>query len=379
MVPAGATLNLNGLNLYVNDAEISGTIIGGSVTGIPKGGPLTIDTPAPGKLSTAGELDDWTFFDRGGDTVTVTLDPGSGTAGGPVTPDLGWAKVELLDPTGKVLASASSTTAGAILKLTNIALPADGTYTIAVKAAAGHTSSVGNYVVAAYDVTPLVQPLNVNQVITGDLTTPYSTDQWTFSASANTQVKFLLKAESATGLNFSLTGPNGFTGFTNITGSSALVTLPTSGTYTLTAQGTGGATGNFAFEVAQTSQTTLTLGTPYSGTFAGSGQPQLFAVNVPAAAPLSIQLTDPTTKRSRRALRPARHTADATVLRRGGRRLGRVAEPAHPQRRRRHVVHPGLRRVGGRRQHLHPRRECHAAAGDRRDAGAVRDELGGDA
>ena len=125
----------------------------------------------------------------------------------------GGPRSQLLDPTGKVLASATSTTAGAILKLTNVALPADGTYTIAVQAAAGHTSSVGNYVVAAYDVTPLVQPLNVNQVITGDLTTPYSTDQWTFSASANTQVKFLLQAESATGLNFSLTGPNGFTGF----------------------------------------------------------------------------------------------------------------------------------------------------------------------
>ena len=40
VVPAGATLNLNGLNLYVNDAEISGTIIGGSVTGISEGGPL---------------------------------------------------------------------------------------------------------------------------------------------------------------------------------------------------------------------------------------------------------------------------------------------------------------------------------------------------
>ena len=137
--------------------------------------------------------------------------------------------------------------------------------------------------VAAYDVTPNVQSLNVNQTTTGTVATPYSTDQWTFSAAANTQVQFNLLAESASGLTFSLTGPNGFTGFANLTGSSALVTLPTSGTYTLTAQGTGGATGNFAFEMAQTTQTPLTLGTPFSGTFAGSGQPQLFAVNVPAA------------------------------------------------------------------------------------------------
>ncbi len=295
VVPAGTTLDLNGLNLYVVDAQISGTIVGGSVTGIAEGGPLTIDTPTPGKITTVGELDDWTFFDRGGDTITVTVDPGSGATGGPVAPHLQWAQVQLLDPSGKVLASAIGTTAGAILKLPGIALPADGTYTVAVQAAAGHTSSVGNYVVAAYDVTTLVQPLDVNQTTTGDLPTPYSTDQWTFSASANTQVKFLLQAEAGTGLDFSLTGPNGFTGFSKITGSSALVTLPTSGTYILTALGTGGATGSFAFEVAQTSQTALALGTPFSGTFAGSGQPLLFAVVVPTAAPLSIQLTDPTT------------------------------------------------------------------------------------
>ena len=97
--------------------------------------PIAIDSPTPGKLSVAGELDDWTFFDRGGNTVTVTLDPGSGTAGGPIAPYLQWAQVQLLDPSGNVLATASSTSAGAILTLTNVALPADGTYTIAVKAA----------------------------------------------------------------------------------------------------------------------------------------------------------------------------------------------------------------------------------------------------
>jgi len=262
-----------------------------SVSPAPTPTPIAIDSPTPGKLSVAGELNDWTFFDRGGNTVTVTLDPGSGTAGGPIAPHLQWAQVQLLDPSGNVLASTSSTSAGKIVTLTNVALPADGTYTIAVRAASSHASSVGNYVVAGYDVTPHVQSLNVNQISTGNVPTPYSTDLWTFSAAANTQVKFLLLAESAGGLNFSLTGPNGFTGFTNITGSSTLVTLPTSGTYTLTAQGTGG---KFAFEVAQTNQTLLSLGTPFSGTFAGSGQPQLFAVNVPEPTPLSLQLTDPT-------------------------------------------------------------------------------------
>ena len=295
VVPSGCTLNLNGLNLYVRDAQITGTVTGGSITQIPNSGALAVDSPTPGHLSTAGELDDWTFFDRGGNNVTVALDPGSGAAGGPISPQLQWAQVQLLDPSGNVLATTSSITAGAILTLNNITLPTDGNYTIAVKAATSHVSSTGNYVVAAYDVTADVQSLNVNQTTTGTITTPYSVDEWTFAASANTQVQFDLLAESASGLSFSLTGPNGFTGFSNITGSSSLLTLPSSGTYTLTAQGTGGTIGNFAFEMAQTTVTPLTLGSPYSGTFAGSGAPQLFTVNLSSAAPMILDLKDPTT------------------------------------------------------------------------------------
>ena len=47
--------------------------------------------------------------------------------------------------------------------------------------------------------------------------------------------------------------------------------------------------------MTQTAQTPLALDTPFSGTFAGSGQPQLFVVNVPSAAPMVLQLTDSAT------------------------------------------------------------------------------------
>ena len=179
------------------------------------------------------------------------------------------------------------------MTLNDVTLPADGTYTIAVNAATSHVASTGNYVVAAYDVTANVQSLNVNQTIAGTVTTPYSIDVWNFSAAANTQVQFDLLAESASGLAFTLTGPNGYSGFTNLTGSSMLVTLPTAGTYTLTAQGTGGAVGDFSFQMAQTTQTPLSLDTPYDGTFAGSGQPQLFVVSLPSASPMILSLNDP--------------------------------------------------------------------------------------
>jgi YD repeat-containing protein len=295
VIPSGSTLNLNGMNLYVRDLQNSGTVTGGSITQIPNSGALALDSPTPGDLSTAGELDHWTFYDLGGDSLTVVLDPGSGAAGGPISPQLEWAQVQLLNSSGQVLATATDSTAGAVLILSNVTLPASATYTIAVSAATGHASSVGNYVVSAYDVTANVQTLNLNQMTTGSVGTAYATDHWTFSASASTQVQFDLLAESASGLNFSLSGPNGFSGFSGITGSSSLVTLPTSGTYTLTVQGTGGSTGNFSFDMVQTAETSLVLDTPFSGTFAGSGQPLLFVVNVPSTAPMILRLADAAT------------------------------------------------------------------------------------
>ena len=56
----------------------------------------------------------------------------------------------------------------------------------------------------------------------------------------------------------------------------------------------GGQTGSYAFRLVQTSQTDLALDTPYLGTLAGSGQAQLFRVNVPAGKFLHVTLNDST-------------------------------------------------------------------------------------
>ena len=293
IVPVGSTLDLNGLHLYVRDAQIAGTVTGGTITQIPDSGALSLGDPTPGKIAVAGELDDWTFYGRAGMAVTVVVDPGSGVAGGPVAPNLQWVQVQLLDPSGQiVLATTSNTVAGALAKLADVTLPADGTYTIAIKAPSSHVSSTGNYVVTAYDVTPSVDPLTINQVTTGTLNGPYATHQWTFAAAANTQVQFDLLAQSASGLSFSLTGPSGYTAFTGLTGDSSLITLPTSGTYTLTVQGTGNAVGSFAFKVAQTGLIALTTGVPYQAPLVGSGQAQLYSVTLTAPGTLDVSLTD---------------------------------------------------------------------------------------
>ena len=290
-VPSGSTLNLGGLHLYVRNAQIAGTVIG-AITQIPNAGALTVNSPTPGHISTAGELDSWTFFDTAGQSISVLLDPGSNTAGGPLSPALNWAQISLLDPSNHVVASATSSTAGGVISLSNVTLPADGTYTITVKAASSQSASTGNYILSAYNVTPNIQSLDLNQSVAGKLATPFGLDQWNFAAAGGTQVQFNLAAGSSPGLVYTLNGPNGFVGFTNATGSSALVDLPTSGVYTLSAQGSNGASGSYGFQITQTSVTQLPLSTPLSGTLVASGQAQLFAIPVTATNPMTIVLND---------------------------------------------------------------------------------------
>ena len=66
IIPAGATLDLNGLNLYARQVQQSGAVVGGSITQLADSGPLAFGVPTPGTISVAGELDKWTFYQRAG-------------------------------------------------------------------------------------------------------------------------------------------------------------------------------------------------------------------------------------------------------------------------------------------------------------------------
>ena len=188
-MPAGSTLDRNGLHLYTCVTQIAGTIVGGTVTQIPYSGPLTLATLTPGSISVAGELDEWTFFGRGGRRVTVAVNPGSGGSVPAARRTRPTPEVQIVDAAGAVLATASGSTSGQILNLSSIALPADGTYRVQVRAAPGHTSATGDYMVSVWDANRrklLLQCLN--QQVTGLIENPFSVDQWTFSATANQQV-----------------------------------------------------------------------------------------------------------------------------------------------------------------------------------------------
>jgi RHS repeat-associated protein len=317
VVPAGATLDLNGLNLYTRTAQIDGTIVGGTLHQVPDSGPLALNTPTAGTIDPEGDLDEWSFFERAGRSLTVLVDPGSGAASGPVSPGLAWVQMQLLDPNGNVLDTADNTTtgSGAVVTLNGVLLPTDGTYEIQVQAPAGYTSATGNYVVTALDATPNEFPLNLDQTVTGGIASTATVDHWNFSAVAGQQVQFHL-VNAAPGILFRLTGPGGCIGFDGLHGDSPLVNLPSSGSYVLTAYGSGGQTGSYAFSLTQTSQTDLILDTPYNGTLTGSGQAIVFRVDVPAGKYLRVTLVDSTSTDSNElylkfGLPPTRASYDA--------------------------------------------------------------------
>jgi YD repeat-containing protein len=291
IVQPGATLDLNGLHAYARYAQVNGQVIHGTVNPLPDGGPLVFDSTVPGTISPVGEVDDWTFFGRAGQGVSVTLATGSGGSPAPLSPTLNYGQVTILDPSGNVVTSTSNTQTGADADLLGVTLPVDGTYHVHVQAPATQAASLGNYVLGLFDATVHPAPVNFDEQVNGQLGTPYNVDHWTFGATAKQQVSFNLVG-AAPGEEFDLTGPGGAIVFSGLTAGSGPVTLPATGIYTLTAHVVSGQGGAYAFRLEQISQVTLNLGTPYQGTLAGSGQAQLFVVNVPAAQQLLVTLAD---------------------------------------------------------------------------------------
>ena len=293
VVPSGTTLDLHGLHLYARQTNISGTIVGGSVNTLPPGGALAAQyATAPGYLSSPTQVDTWTFYGQAGQTETVVVDTGSSGSLSPMVPTVGFAQVQLLDPNGNVVASGTNTQQGADVTLAGITLAQNGTYKIEVQVPSADSGSTGNYLVTEWDANTHANALDLGETENGDLNSPYASDQWSFSAPANESVQFNLTASSSSAIEFSLTGPNGYTAFTNQTGSSGAINLPTAGTYTLTAHLASDQPGSYAFNMAVSSVTALTPGTPFQGTLAGDGQEQLFTVTLASPAALSIVLSD---------------------------------------------------------------------------------------
>lgn len=290
VVPDGTELDLNGLNLYARRTRIEGAVTNGTVRQLAEAHPLTLNDPEEGAISLAGELDAWTFFGRGGDRVKVVVETGPPTVGPPA---IARALVLLRDASGNLLSSRSGEIANAAVVLNEVSLPADGHYTVQVRAPIGHTASTGNYRVAAWEVTPEIRSLVLNQTHQGLIENPHSVDHWTFTGVAGQSVDFDVLNTSGPGVAFHLSGPVSWVGFAGVTTGSAPVTLAFTGTYTLSAYGTG-ETGNVAYSMrmADTQQFDLTLGVPHTGALTGDGQALLFRLDLDQSGPLELDLVN---------------------------------------------------------------------------------------
>ena len=260
----------------------------GTISQIADSGPIVLSTPTSGALNVAGELDEWTFFGRAGQNYTIAVETGSGNV---LAPQLSYAELRLIDPSSNLVARASNNVARQTVALMDIALPVDGNYRIQVRAPANQPAATGNYVITIWEVTPDIAPLSLNQTMNGRIETPYSVDRWTFSAVSGQQIRFDFINASAPGIIFTLRGPNGWVGFSNLVNDSSLINLSESGNYTLTAQGTGGAYEMaYAFAVIETTQTDLDLGIAFTGQFIGNEQAQLFRITLSNSTPMRITL-----------------------------------------------------------------------------------------
>lgn len=294
VVPFNATLDLNGLNLYARTTQIAGTVTNGTILTLPDGGALGRDNITPGRIAASGEIDDWTIFGRAGDALTITLSTGTNGVAPPITPALNFATLTLLDPSGAVVATATTSAAGADVTLNAVNLPADGLYHIKVQAPDSQRTSTGNYVLAAWNASVSTTPLELGRTVAGNINTPFRADRWTFSASAGQVIKFQLVSAETSAIQFDLAGPNGFTAFTNASASSSDIVLPTTGAYTLTVHTSQRQTGAYAFRIDQTTVAPLALNTPLQVNAAGGAQSHLFQVNVPLTQQLLIALADGT-------------------------------------------------------------------------------------
>ena len=297
IISGSMTLDLNGLNLYTRSLESAGTVVNGTITLLPDGGPIEFALPTSGRISTAGQLDNWTFFGRAGQIVSGILNPGSNpssSAPAPVNPTLGTARFTLLAPDGSSLGAAQSVGLNAPATLSNIVLPADGTYTLRVQAPLNDPNRTGHYKLALYNVTADERPLLLNRPTSGAIETPFSSDRWTLSLSAGQQVQFDLLSADVNGLQFTLEGPNGYVAFNDLTNDSTLITIPPGnrGNYVLTVKGSSDQTGRYSFLVRDTSVTPLTLGVPFAGELPGSGSPRWFKATLPVTGQLLVTLDD---------------------------------------------------------------------------------------
>jgi YD repeat-containing protein len=294
IIPDGATLDLNGLKVYARATLVgmNASVINGTINSVESGGQLTFAQPISGQILSPREVDEWTYYGRAGRSLTVFVNPGALQQPAPLPPALRLVKLDVVGPDDSVLASIDNVTTGidTPISLLGFNLPKDGTYRLRVGASPTLPEATGKYILSAYDSTFETFDLLPGRQVVGAIDSPYSQDHWTFSAVADSQVQFDLVNRSNPNVVLTLTGPDGFVGFTDLGTDSGLVNLPSTGQYTLFARGLEDAIGTYAFKLIQTTQQALPLATPTPGTLAGDGAAVTYKLTAPGETPLLVSL-----------------------------------------------------------------------------------------
>lgn len=210
------------------------------------GGPLAFGTTAVGKISTGGEADEWTFTGSAGQSIALL------TRSSSTLPYLKNIDLEIIDPDGNIITTAANG-ASAQLDVLNVPLQRSGGYRIRIKGASSTDyKSLGTYQLTLWDATTHTRAIHLDWQLglSGTIRSAYAKDAWTFEGTAGQRIKFD-HLNSPSGTYFTLTGPNGWIAFQEISNDRDGIILPTTGSYTLTvsAASAGTAPYSFRFEV----------------------------------------------------------------------------------------------------------------------------------
>jgi RHS repeat-associated protein len=213
----------------------------------------TIGAPVSGSLTVPGQQARYTFAGTAGQHVFFDVQNG---ASSPLA-------FTVLNPDGSTLLAASNQNQG-----NGLTLPATGTYTVVV----GHgatLSATGAYQFEVWAV-PADVPTNVtlNQSVSGAVTVPGQTVSYAFHAALGQRVLVHVTAGAGT-VTLTLRDPSGNVVFSGASADQAVASLPSSGTYTLSASATGDSTVAFGFVVQDQTAAPTPTGTA-NNTPAGS-------------------------------------------------------------------------------------------------------------
>jgi uncharacterized protein YlaN (UPF0358 family) len=259
------TLTVDGQNDSVGDYALTLNSPDGEVQEI------AYDQTVIGLISPIGDQDDFTFTGNIGHRVTAILD------------NQAWPSsfsLRLGKPDGTSWFCNFTTND---CQIDNVMLPASGVYTLTVDS---YGASTGNYALTLNRLDGDAHPITYGQTISNAITPPGDQDHFTFTGAQGQRLTAFLDNQALTSAAFSLglIKPDG-TALTSCAfsyGDCVLdnIPLPVTGTYTLTVDGSGISTGNYALTLTRLEgEQILSIGA-LQDIFIPSGWPLWYRIDV---------------------------------------------------------------------------------------------------